>query len=287
MTVRDVVTMIKRGEPAALFSGDRESALQSVSATQLETVLRGLLETPMRRDPVVGRIAMHTYYAYQWLDILRRFFPERHDVMSVVEVAPGTSVMVPRALDVFTGGSGRYVAFNLNRGLSDRLDTLLDCLSVETRVVADDAVHAGRYLASGTVDLFAYNHAVNDMIEHWVARANGFDTIHVDWYARVGDLIEAVEQAHRGNRLEEIAAGPFVQSIRAAITALKPGGRLVFNNYVFAEQVEAGASVELYGSLLSMARSWIKAASLPVQETNLAGYDPDFWLMYRKEEAVV
>lgn len=236
---------------------------------------------------MVGRIAMHTYYAYQWIDILRRFFPERHDVISVVEVAPGTSVMVARALDVFEGGSGRYVAFNLNRGLSDRLDTLLDYLNVETRIVADDAVHAGRYLASGTIDLFAYNHAVNDMIEHWVAQANSLDTIHVDWYARGGDLIKAVEQAHRGTRLEEIAAGPFVQSIRAAVTALKPDGRLVFDNYVFAEQVEAGASGELYGGLLSVARTWIEAAFLPVRKTNLTGYDPDFWLMYRKEEAVV
>ncbi len=195
--------------------------------------------------------------------------------------------MVPQALETFSSGQARYLTANLNKMLTAELTGRMSHLGIETRIIEDDAINLSRYLEDESVDLVAFNHVINDILEHIVAKKNKKDTINIDFWQHFHELINDLVIIEKRGRLKEVVFEEFMELITVAYELLKPGGYMVFNNYVFEEtfykNIDHETTLRLYSSFIDLAREWISESDIPLASVELNGFDPQWWLFLRKD----
>ena len=175
----------------------------------------------------------------------------------------------------------RYICANMNRILTKRLRAKTKYLKVELMVIEEDAVNITDYLQPESVDIIAFQHAVNDVIQAILCDQNGIDTVYTDWMEMLPLMIHIMQKEFKQDTLEAHVKPGFLSLLEKLCQVLKPGGFMVMSHYMFQLDLDWGYPPVLWENYIPITREWI--TELPnLTEKSISGFDPQWWLFYQK-----
>ena len=268
---------------------DSRQVLTSIEAEQWDLIpredkeryLTDLISRPVAFGcPAIG-IIYTWYFRWKWIEALKSIHKE--DAITVYEVGPGGSDIIPQAVDkAFDSSESRYITSNLNKELTAIFKSKTQNLSLNIQVIEDDAVNMNEVIPDNSVDAVVFEHSVNDVIETILAEKNGIDTVNSDWMNILEPITEIENREYSANTLEANAKTEFLSLIHSCIKVLKPGGFIVCAHYQFQDNLDLGLNPELNENYLNIARGWINSANIG-KEVFVDGYNPRWWLFIQKQ----
>jgi len=262
-------------ESARRYLSDREfSEYEAIPRDTRDAELRALLNAPIARFTAVNE----AYFRARWGEALDRLHPNGE--MTLLEVASGDADMIPQCLARLRPGS-RYITANMNEKLNESLLKKTGGLPLSFQLISDDAANIPQHLGDGQVDVVAFQHAVNDVLQAILCAREGVDTVHSDWMETLPAMIEMLRRETVAGTLEESVQGPFMALMRSLWPTLRPGGFVAINHYMFQLDLDWGYPAKLFEDMLPMVRPWLH--DLPgVREVVLDGFDPQWWIFLQK-----
>ncbi len=250
----------------------------SIPGPERLSQLKALLEKPIAHFSVVNEL----FFRARWAEVLDAVHPGKE--LALLEIASGDADMIPQMMARTSAASphgSRYITANMNRILTARLREKTRDLPVEVLVIEEDAVEIERYLPAESVDIIAFQHAVNDVIQAILCGQAGIDTIYADWMETLPAMIAILQKETAQNTLEQHARPAFLHLLEKLLKVLKPGGLVVMNHYMFQLDLDWGYPPGLWEDLIPITRQWLKA--LPgCKEVFFEGFDPHWWMFYQK-----
>jgi hypothetical protein len=245
-----------------------------IPQTEREAQLRALLNAPIARFTVVNEV----YFRARWGEALERLHP--HGPFTLLEVASGDADMIPQCMARLRPGS-RYITANMNEKLNERLLKKTFGLPLTFQLISDDAAQIRSHLQDGQVDIIAFQHAVNDVLQAILCAREGVDTIRSDWMETLPAMIEMLRRETAAGTLIESVRGPFLQLMRSLWPTLRSGGYVAINHYMFQLDLDWGYPPRLFEDMLDIVRPWL--SELPgSREVSLDGFDPKWWIFLKK-----
>ena len=250
------------------------SKYEAISEGERQAELRALLTAPIARFTAVNE----AYFRARWGEALEVLQPE--GAMTVLEVASGDADMIPQCLARLRPGS-RYIAANMNERLNESLLRKTRGLPLDFALIPDDAANIRAHIGDGQVDVIAFQHAVNDVLQAILCAREGVDTVYADWMELLPAMIRMLRREVEAGTLERSVHGPFLQLMRSLWPMLRPGGTIAINHYMFQLDLDWGYPPKLFEDMLDMVRPWLN--ELPgCREILLEGFDPKWWVFLQK-----
>jgi hypothetical protein len=247
---------------------------QSIPGPEKLSQLKAILEKPIARFTSVNEV----YFRTKWAQVLNAAHPGKELIL--LEVASGDADMIPQMM-ARTRPHSRYITANMNRILTDRLREKTRDLSVEIVVIEEDAAMIDDYLPSECIDIIAFQHAVNDVIQAILCDQEGVDTVNTDWMDTLPKMINILKKETAQNTLEQHAKPAFLSLLERLFKVLKTDGVMVMSHYMFQLDLDWGYPPGLWDNLIPITREWIK--ELPgCKEVFFKGFDPHWWIFYQK-----
>ena len=148
-------------------------------------------------------------------------------------------------------------------------------------VIEEDAAAIDRYLSAESVDLIAFQHAVNDVLQAILCDQEGVDTIDAGWMKALPKMIHIMQREFSQNTLEQHVRPAFLSLLEKLLKVLKKDGFIVMNHYMFQLDLDWGYPPVLWEDLIPIIRGWIK--TLPgCKEAFFDGFEPHWWLFLQK-----
>ncbi len=237
--------------------------------------LKDILEKPIARFTPVNEV----FFRGKWAEAIR--VVHSGNELSLLEVATGDADMIPQMLARTRSGS-RYITANMNRILTNRLRERTSRLPIEMMVIEEDAAKINRYLAPESIDIIAFQHAVNDVIQAILCEREGVDTIDTDWMETLPKMIHTLQSEIKLGTLEQHAKPAFLMLLENLSKVLKPGGVMVMSHYMFQLDLDWGYPPGLWENFIPITREWVKALS-GCKEIFINNFEPHWWMFLRKE----
>ena len=248
---------------------------ETIPGTEKLHQLKAILEKPIACFTPVNDV----FFRARWAEVLGAVDPGKE--LTLLEVASGDTDMIPQMM-ARTHPHSRYISANMNRILTSHLREKTRNLPVEVVVIEEDAVEIDRHLPLESVDIIAFQHAVNDVIQAILCGQEGVDTVYADWMNTLPKMISILQRETSQNTLEQHAKPAFLYLLEKLFKVLKKDGWMVMSHYMFQLDLDWGYPPILWEDLISITREWIK--ELPgCKEVLIEGFDPHWWLFYRKE----
>jgi len=236
--------------------------------------LKTILEKPIARFTPVNEV----YFRARWAEVLSAAQPGNG--LTLLEVASGDADMIPQMM-ARSHPYSMYITANMNRILTERLREKTRNLPVEVKVIEEDAIEIDHYLPVESVDIIAFQHAVNDVIQAILCDREGVDTIYTDWMDTLPKMISILQRETAQSTLEQHARPAFISLLKKLSKVLKKDGLMAMNHYMFQLDLDWGYPPGLWENLIPITREWIK--ELPgYKEVFFEGFDPHWWMFYRK-----
>lgn len=236
--------------------------------------LRALLERPIANFTPVNEV----FFRARWAEVLRAVHPDQGLVL--LEIASGDADMIPQMMARDYPNS-RYIAANTNRILTESLLAKTRAIPLNVTVIGEDAIAIDRHLAPGSVDVVAFQHGVNDVLQAILCDRYDVDTTDSDWMQTLPRMIAIVQQEMAQGTLEEHVRPAFLSLLEKMLGVLKDDGRIVMNHYMFQLDLDWGYPPALWEDLIPFVRQWTQ--SLPGgREVVVDGFDPHWWLFLAK-----
>lgn len=248
---------------------------QSIPASERLNQLRAILQKPIAHFSPVNEV----FFRARWANVLETIQAGKD--LTLLEVASGDSDPIPQMM-ARRYPNGRYIAANMNRRLTESLQERTQELPIEISVIEEDAARIGDFLPAGSVDLIAFQHGVNDVIQAILCEQEGLDTIYTDWMAVLPGMIRIMQQEIAQNTLEQHASPAFQALLHQLLLVLKPGGFIVINHYMFQLDLDWGYPPELWENLIPIVRQWMSSLS-GGKEVIYPDFNPHWWIFYQKE----
>jgi hypothetical protein len=246
----------------------------SIPALERLSQLQALLEQPIAHFTAVNDV----YFRARWAEVLRTIHPGEN--LTLLEIASGDADMIPQ-VQAREYPHSRYITANMNRMLTESLREKTRDLPLDLVVIEEDAAQIDRYLAPESVDVIAFQHAVNDVIQAILCDQQGIDTIYSDWMETLPQMITLLQREIAAGTLEQHAKPGFVALLERLLAVLKPGGLVVMNHYMFQLDLDWGYPPALWDNIIPITREWLK--DLPgCNEVTFPGFDPHWWMFLRK-----
>ena len=246
-----------------------------ISPPRREEELNALLTSPVARFTIINEV----YFRARWGEVLETLCPSKQPAL--LEIASGDADMIPQSMSRTCPGS-LYITANMNVRLNESLLKRTEGLPLNFKLIADDAAHILEHMGEAQVDIIAFQHAVNDVLQAILCGQNGIDTVYADWMETLPAMIELLKREVGANTLENSVREPFMALIKALWPTLRPGGFIAINHYLFQLDLDWGYPPELFNNMVPMAREWLRV--LPgSEEIRLEGFDPHWWLFIRKD----
>jgi SAM-dependent methyltransferase len=254
-----------------------------ISALSEEEVREGARRVMTRPQPgevsQAGRLLLNPCLTVQWLALFEVLNLPR--TMRVYEPCTGSSEPILFATEIYTDGRGEYVSLNLNRPLAAQLREKIGKLNISIQIIEDDASHSAIALEPESFDVACFHHAINDLLQTAVAEPRGMDTRTVDWWPNERQMIEWLAEEAEAGKLDERPRTALIGAVRKAVEIVKPGGHLLFDHWTWVgHQKLDWFPWELFCDLIPLARRWIEAEGLPLEELRLKDRDPRWWMLY-------
>jgi hypothetical protein len=119
------------------------------------------------------------YVRRSWLELMRRHGAGRP--LALLEIGAGASAILPKALAKYNRKS-RYVTINENRELTREFRRNTRRLPIQIEVIEGDAADIKEHLPPGSVDILAFEHSMNDILQAILLERDGIDTARGDWF---------------------------------------------------------------------------------------------------------
>lgn len=236
-----------------------------------------LCENPIHDFSVVYR----WYFRLKWINIFSHFRSDNNSP-NVVEIGSGESDIIPLALAKVTINA-KYTSVNMNDILSDNLLKKLDGLPLQVEIVRDNAVNVHKHLPVLTTDIIVFEHSVNDILQAMLAEANGYDTVNLDWFELLPNMIKLINEVYLDERLADSLKEPFMALMQNCFLLLRPGGILVISHYMFQYDLDLGYHPYLWENMLNIIRPWLNELR-DGTEITLEGFNSKWWCFYQKSE---
>lgn len=250
---------------------------QTLSSEEIAIQLVNLLEKPIMSFTVVNDV----YFRARWAEVLKLLHPGQD--LSLLEVATGDADMIPQVMDR-THPNGRYITANMNKNLNASLLRKTENLGLNLQLIEDDAAHIVDHLGHNAVDIIAFQHAINDVIQAILCDQAGIDTTFSDWMEALPRMIEILQQEIKQNTLELHAKQPFLQLIDTLLQVLKPNGIIAMNHYMFQLDLDWGYPPALFEHMVPMIRNWLLEMT-DCEEITVDGFDPQWWIFLQKKSS--
>jgi hypothetical protein len=236
--------------------------------------LKAILEKPIASFSPVNEV----YFRARWAEVLSAVHLDKE--LTLLEVASGDTDIIPQMI-ARNYPHSRYITANMNRILTERLLKKTKDLSVEVVVIEEDAVEVDRYLPAESVDIIAFQHAVNDVIQAILCDQEGVDTVNADWMETLPKMINILQKEIAHNTFEQNAKPAFLFLLSKLLKVLKKDGLMVMNHYMIQLDLDWGFPPGLWEDMIPITREWIK--ELPgCKEVFIKGFDPHWWMIYQK-----
>jgi hypothetical protein len=242
--------------------------------SEIEAQLKAILEKPIASFTVVNEL----YFRARWAEVLNTFYPEK--VITLLEVATGDADMIPQMMGHTRSGS-RYITANMNKHLNHSLLEKTKDLPVQMELIEDDAALIEKHIGKESVDIIAFQHAVNDVIQAILCDREGIDTIYSDWMETLPKMIEILQREVGQNTLELHSKGAFLGLIRTLLMVLKKDGVIAMNHYMFQLDLDWGYPADLFENMIPIVRQWLCELK-GCEEIVVDGYDSNWWIFLRK-----
>jgi hypothetical protein len=276
------VEEVRRGRVYALLPDATQTQIAALTPDELRAGAVRTFSRPMPGEvSQAGRLLLNPCLAVQWLAAFEELGLPR--ALRVFEPCAGASEPVVLAAEIYSGGTADYTTLNLNRPLAAQLREKLGKVRSRVRIIEDEAQRARTHLKPGSVDVACFHHAVNDLLQTAVSEPRGMDTRIVDWWPNERQMIEWLAEEHRAGQLDARARPALVQAVREATDLVRPGGYLLFDHWTWhGHQAMDWFPWELFCDLIPLAREWIFAAGLPLEEVSMDGAEPRWWISLRR-----
>lgn len=247
---------------------------QAIPDPEKLSQLKAILEKPISHFTPVNEV----YFRARWAKALSAAHPGNE--LTLLEVASGDADMIPQMM-ARAHPHSRYITANMNRILTERLREKTRDLPVEVVVIEEDAAEIDQHLPAESVDIIAFQHAVNDVIQAILCDQEGVDTIYADWMDTLPKMISILQRETAQNTLEQHAGPAFLSLLEKLLKVLKKDGLMVMSHYMFQLDLDWGYPPGLWEDLIPITREWIK--ELPgCKEVFFEGFDPHWWMFYQK-----
>lgn len=256
------------------LSSDELKEYIEFSEQDHESQLKDLLNKPIARFTVINEL----YFRSRWAELIQLLYDSK--AIRLLEIASGDADMIPQAISRSNPGS-RYITANMNRLLNDSMLEKTKNLNLELQLIDNDASEILHYLEPDSVDLIAFQHAVNDILQAILCSQHCIDTIYSDWMSILPDMITLLQVEMNNNTLEASVKEPFLSLIRSLLIVLKPDGLIAINHYMFQLDLDWGYPKDLFENLLPIVRPWLLEVENCIEVT-LDGFDSQWWIFLRK-----
>ena len=243
-----------------------------------EDLLREILENPIDQWNEVTKL----YFRSKWASLFNVLYADKD--ICVLEVASGDADMIPQTLSISNPNSN-YIAANMNNILNDSLIRKTKGLNINLELIDDDASKIRDYIDDNKVDIIAFQHGVNDVLQAMLCSNNNIDTVECEWMDLLPKMIELVKIEVENNTFAEKLREPFVSFINELSYTLKEDGIIAINHYMFDLDLKWGYPREIFENLISIIREWL-AKSDYLEEVYLDGFDENWWLFLKKKIVV-
>lgn len=234
-----------------------------------------LLQKPIAKFSLVNEV----FFRSRWAEALRMIAAPQD--LTLLEVGTGDTDVIPQMMDVLYPAS-RYIAANMNKQLTAGLRSSLSSLQLETSIIEEDAAGIKDFLPAASVDVIAFQHAVNDVLQAILCGQRGIDTVHTNWMETLPAMICILQRELEQNTLEEHVRQPWISLLGNLRDTLKPGGWMVMNHYMFQLDLDWGYPAGLWENLIPLIRAWLPDLT-GCEEKFFHGFDPQWWMFLRKK----
>ena len=247
-----------------------------ISKNDKKEQLKDLLERPIANFTLVNDV----YFRARWFEVLRMINP--NSKINLLEIASGDADMIPQAM-ARSHPNSFYFSSNMNKILTERLIERTKDLPLNIKIIEDDAIHINNYLAGESIDIIAFQHSINDILQAMLCSKYGIDTIHNDWMEILPIMIDILQKEICQNTLEQHVKIPFLSLLGELWKVLKKNGIVVMNHYMFQLDLDLGYPSDLFENMVPMVREWIKDL-LGYKEIFIDGFDKQWWLFLKKDQ---
>jgi len=248
---------------------------ETMMADERDEKLRLYCEKPLRFEEYT--VVYTLYHRMQWLNAFAACGLPKDAI--VLEVGSGSTPSIPKAL-TFYDKTAEYITANMNKELTQGLRRNTANLPVSIQVIEDDANNILQHLTPNSVDAVVFEHSVNDVLQAMLGEQMGLDTTNGDWFELLPQMIAFIKDAYRDGTLEAKLKAPFLSLLQNCLSVLKPGGCFLMSHYMFQYDLDLGYDPDLWQDIIPVIRPWL--AKLPGAEFTVDGFDPQWWLFYRK-----
>ncbi len=260
---------------ACLYLNENEyKGYSLISEEEKKKQLKDLLEKPIASFTPINDV----YFRGRWAEVLEMIHPQKN--LKLLEIASGDADMIPQ-VKARTHPNSNYFTTNMNKILNDSLLEKTKDLSLNVEIIDDDAINIENYIEKGAIDIIAFQHSINDIIQAILCDREGVDTIYSDWMETLPVMIEILKKEVSANTLEEHSKNQFLVLISALLNLLKDDGIIVMNHYMFQLDLDWGYPRDLFENIIPMTREWVSEID-DVKEIYYTGFDSNWWMFLKK-----
>lgn len=256
------------------LSKDEYEEYARLSEAELEDGLKALLEQPIASFTVLNEL----YFRARWDEVLGMVY--HGDSLRLLEVATGDADMIPQVMGRTRPGS-RYITANMNKLLNQSLLEKTKDLPIAMELIEGDAAFIDRHIGEEAVDVIAFQHAVNDVIQAILCDREGIDTIYSDWMETLPKMITILQREIQDRTLEQHARDGFLGLIRSLVKVLRKDGIIAMNHYMFQLDLDWGYPADLFENMLPMVREWLHEIE-ECEEVFFEGFHTNWWIFLKK-----
>lgn len=233
-------------------------------------LLKNLLENPIADFTPVHEL----YFRWKWGVLVQNIY--HNNPITLLEIASGDADMIPQTL-ARTNPKTKYITANMNVGLNESLLKKTADLGIDLQLIDDDAAFIKEYIPANSVDIIAFQHGANDVMQAILCGQNNIDTINSDWMECLPKMIELLNIEVSNNTFEQNVKGPFLALIKDLLLVLKKNGMIAINHYMFQLDLDWGYPKDLFENIVPIVRDWMLELD-EVKEIFIPDFDTQWWI---------
>lgn len=248
---------------------------ENFSVKLREELLLNVLEKPIDNWNEVTEL----YFRGKWANLFNQLYSIRE--ISVLEIASGDADMIPQSLSISNPNS-KYISANMNKILNDSLIRKTKDLNIKLELIDDDASKIRNYIKDNEIDIIAFQHGVNDVLQAMLCSRENIDTVNSEWMDCLPKMIELVKKEVENSSFEQSLKKPFIEFINELSHVLKQDGIIAINHYMFELDLNWGYPRTIFEELIPIIRTWL-ATSEYVEEISFDGFAKQWWIFLKKK----
>lgn len=236
-------------------------------------LLENLLNKPISEFTEINELFFRT----KWASLMNSIYDEQP--ICLLEIASGDADMIPQSL-ARSNKKSKYITANMNKLLNESLIKKTKGLALDFKLIDDNAANINNYISPNTVDVIAFQHGVNDVLQGILCSKYGVDTVYSDWMEVLPKMIELINKEINQNSFEQSVKKPFLNLINNLIPLLNKNGIISINHYMFQLDLDWGYPKHLLENLVPIIREWFKQIK-SLKEVTFDGFDQQWWIFLK------